>query len=129
MEKKLLSLLYTKGCIFVIAITSSIFLYVLFFTPNAIFWFFMLFFWEQKNLNVQFTEAECVKIDAQNRKIYCRSKINNLNGTEEFAVDYDYLVLAVGANVNTFNTPGVEEHCHFLKVTPSSILSIFRSPH
>ncbi|KAJ1434799.1 hypothetical protein SESBI_05159 [Sesbania bispinosa] len=40
---------------------------------------------------------------------------NNLNGTEEFAVDYDYLIIAVGANVNTFNTPGVVENCHFLK--------------
>jgi NADH:ubiquinone reductase (non-electrogenic) len=30
-------------------------------------------------------------------------------------VDYDYLIIAVGANVNTFNTPGVTEHCHFLK--------------
>jgi NADH dehydrogenase FAD-containing subunit len=24
--------------------------------------------------------------------------------------------LAMGARVNTFNTPGVEEHAHFLKV-------------
>ncbi|CAN6177056.1 unnamed protein product [Urochloa humidicola] len=30
-------------------------------------------------------------------------------------LDYDYLVVALGATVNTFNTPGVLEHCHFLK--------------
>jgi NADH dehydrogenase FAD-containing subunit len=36
-------------------------------------------------------------------------------------LDYDYLVVALGANVNTFNTPGVLEHCHFLKVKFSTI--------
>ncbi|XP_072086027.1 external alternative NAD(P)H-ubiquinone oxidoreductase B2, mitochondrial isoform X2 [Arachis hypogaea] len=71
---------------------------------------------EQKEVDVLFSEAECVKIDAENRKIYCRSNMNNnLNGKEEFVVDYDYLIIAVGANVNTFNTPGVVENCHFLK--------------
>lgn len=30
-------------------------------------------------------------------------------------MDYDYLIVAVGARVNTFNTPCVEENCHFLK--------------
>lgn len=38
-------------------------------------------------------------------------------GKKEFSIDYDYLVVATGAEVNTFNTPGVKEHCHFLKVT------------
>lgn len=37
-------------------------------------------------------------------------------GTGEFSLEYDYLVIAVGAQVNTFNTPGVVENCHFLKV-------------
>ena len=78
---------------------------------------FFLFSSEQKKLDVQFSEAECLKIDAANRKVYCRSNIsNNLNEKEEFVVDYDYLIIAVGANVNTFNTPGVVENCHFLKV-------------
>ncbi|XP_057416190.1 external alternative NAD(P)H-ubiquinone oxidoreductase B2, mitochondrial-like [Lotus japonicus] len=70
----------------------------------------------KKKVNAYFNEAECVKIDAANKKIYCRSNINNnLNVKDEFVVDYDYLVIAVGANVNTFNTPGVVENCHFLK--------------
>ena len=72
----------------------------------------------QKNVDVQFCEAECIKIDAKNKKVYCRSnQNNNLNGQEEFVVDYDFLVIGIGANVNTFNTPGVVENCHFLKVT------------
>lgn len=77
-----------------------------------------LIFPQQKNVDIRFCEAECYKIDAENKKIYCRSiQDENLNGIEEFVVDYDYLVIAIGARVNTFNTPGVEENCHFLKVT------------
>ncbi|KAK7820256.1 external alternative NAD(P)H-ubiquinone oxidoreductase B2, mitochondrial [Quercus suber] len=66
----------------------------------------------KKHSDVQFCEAECFKIDAENKKIYCRS---TQNGKDEFVVDFDYLIISVGARVNTFNTPGVEEHCHFLK--------------
>ncbi|KAA0056941.1 external alternative NAD(P)H-ubiquinone oxidoreductase B2 [Cucumis melo var. makuwa] len=70
----------------------------------------------KKRVDIRFNEAECYKIDAENRKLYCRSnENNNLNGKKEFVVDYDYLVIAVGAQVNTFNTPGVVENCHFLK--------------
>lgn len=75
------------------------------------------FTFDQKRVDIRFNEAECYKIDAENRKLYCRSnENNNLNGKKEFVVDYDYLVIAVGAQVNTFNTPGVVENCHFLKV-------------
>lgn len=76
----------------------------------------MFFLW-QKKFNVQFNEAECYKIDTQNKKVYCRSiQDNNLGVSEEFSLEYDYLVIAMGARVNTFNTPGVVEHAHFLKV-------------
>ncbi|XP_068481323.1 external alternative NAD(P)H-ubiquinone oxidoreductase B1, mitochondrial-like isoform X2 [Phaseolus vulgaris] len=64
---------------------------------------------------INFWEAECVKIDSSNKKVFCRSNIDNLVGSGEFSLDYDFLVVAVGAQVNTFNTPGVKENCHFLK--------------
>lgn len=48
--------------------------------------------------------------------MFCRSSVENLVGNNEFELEYDYLVIAVGAQVNTFNTPGVLENCHFLKV-------------
>lgn len=71
---------------------------------------------KKKAGNFHFWEAECLKIDPENRRIYCRSNINeNLAGNNDFSLEYDYLVVAVGAQVNTFNTPGVLEHCHFLK--------------
>lgn len=65
---------------------------------------------------IDFWEAECLKIDAANKKVLCRSMIdNNLGGNGDFSLEYDYLVVAIGAQVNTFNTPGVMEYCHFLK--------------
>ncbi|KAL0310678.1 UNVERIFIED_CONTAM: External alternative NAD(P)H-ubiquinone oxidoreductase B2, mitochondrial [Sesamum angustifolium] len=70
----------------------------------------------KKNVNIHYWEAECFKIDAENKKVYCRSNIaGNLNEKEEIDVDYDYLVIAIGAPANTFNIPGVAENCHFLK--------------
>ncbi|XP_024994567.1 external alternative NAD(P)H-ubiquinone oxidoreductase B1, mitochondrial-like [Cynara cardunculus var. scolymus] len=71
---------------------------------------------KKKNGEIQFWEAECTKIDAAKKKVFCRSSIEaNLVGKKEFSLDYDYLVIATGAEVNTFNTPGVVEYCHFLK--------------
>ncbi|KAK1283977.1 hypothetical protein QJS10_CPB21g00740 [Acorus calamus] len=71
---------------------------------------------KKKHGEVRFWEAECFKIDPVNKKVHCQANAgSNLNGTGEFVVDYDYLVIAMGAKANTFNTPGVVEHCHFLK--------------
>ncbi|KAK9051984.1 hypothetical protein SSX86_028612 [Deinandra increscens subsp. villosa] len=70
----------------------------------------------KKNLDVGFKEAECFKIDTVNQKVHCKStQKTNSGGNEEFTVDYDYLVIAMGARANTFNTPGVIENAHFLK--------------
>lgn len=73
----------------------------------------------QKGLEVQFREAVCHKIDPKKKKVYCRStQDTNLGGKHgEFSVDYDYLIIAMGAQSNTFNTPGVEQYAHFLKVS------------
>ncbi|XP_050205755.1 external alternative NAD(P)H-ubiquinone oxidoreductase B1, mitochondrial-like [Mercurialis annua] len=71
---------------------------------------------KKKNGEIKFWEAECFKIDAANNKVLCKSNIeNNMVGSGNFSIEYDYLVIAVGAQVNTFNTPGVTENCHFLK--------------
>ncbi|KAM0059086.1 putative NADH:ubiquinone reductase (non-electrogenic) [Helianthus debilis subsp. tardiflorus] len=71
---------------------------------------------KKKDFDVRFKEAECFKIDTVNQKVHCKSIQNtNVDGNEEFTVDYDYLVIAMGARANTFNTPGVVENAHFLK--------------
>nr|VDD30789.1 unnamed protein product [Brassica oleracea] len=70
----------------------------------------------KKNVDTSYLEAECFKIDPASKKVFCRSKQGVSSGKkEEFSVDYDYLVIATGAQSNTFNIPGVEENCHFLK--------------
>ncbi|XP_074589204.1 external alternative NAD(P)H-ubiquinone oxidoreductase B3, mitochondrial-like [Curcuma longa] len=70
----------------------------------------------KKDGQIKFWEAECFKIDPDTKKLHCRTNIGtNLEGNGEFIVDYDYLVITVGARASTFNTPGVVEHCHFLK--------------
>ncbi|KAL2938018.1 External alternative NAD(P)H-ubiquinone oxidoreductase B1 mitochondrial, partial [Bienertia sinuspersici] len=69
-----------------------------------------------RNGEIKFCEAECDEIDEANKKIHCTSTFENSPiKKREFSLEYDYLVIAVGAQVNTFNTPGVMEHCHFLK--------------
>lgn len=66
--------------------------------------------------HVQFHEAECMKIDAKNKKIICKDVSNvQLKGKEAFELQYDYLVVGVGALSNTFGTKGVKEYCHLLK--------------
>ncbi|XP_010035669.2 external alternative NAD(P)H-ubiquinone oxidoreductase B1, mitochondrial [Eucalyptus grandis] len=71
---------------------------------------------KKRNGEIQFFEAECLKIDATNNQVLCCSNLDqNLGGNREFSLEYDYLVIAVGARVNTFNTPGVRENCYFLK--------------
>ncbi|MED6145616.1 External alternative NAD(P)H-ubiquinone oxidoreductase B3, mitochondrial [Stylosanthes scabra] len=70
----------------------------------------------KSGVNIEFSEAECYKIDPKNRKVYCRADPDKkMGGIEDFSLDYDYLVIAMGAKSNTFNTPGVQENAFFLK--------------
>ncbi|KMT04491.1 hypothetical protein BVRB_8g181570 [Beta vulgaris subsp. vulgaris] len=71
---------------------------------------------KKKDVSVSYWEAECLSIDPVNKKVNCRSTQDAaVNDKADFSVDYDYLVIAIGARSNTFNTPGVEENAHFLK--------------
>ncbi|XP_006447380.2 external alternative NAD(P)H-ubiquinone oxidoreductase B1, mitochondrial [Citrus sinensis] len=68
---------------------------------------------KKRNAEIQFWEAEAIKIDAAKNEVFCKSNIDK--ETRDFSLEYDYLIIAVGAQVNTFGTPGVLENCHFLK--------------
>lgn len=72
-----------------------------------------------RNVNplVEFIEASAEYIDFDNRSISCVSLKCEGNSCSPmtFSVDFDMLVLAVGAAVNTFHIPGVREHCIFMK--------------
>ena len=72
-----------------------------------------------RNVNpfVEFLEASAVEVDTKSQKVVCRSI--KCEGTAcdiaDFDVEYDHLVIAVGATSNTFGIKGVREHCQFLK--------------
>ncbi|KAF8045789.1 hypothetical protein N665_4408s0001, partial [Sinapis alba] len=71
---------------------------------------------KKKNGEIELWEADCVKIDPANNKVRCQPVFkDDPEASQEFSLDYDYLIIAVGAQVNTFGTPGVLENCHFLK--------------
>lgn len=67
------------------------------------------------NNSVTFLEAECVDIEPEKKQIWCEDRSGVVGAVSKVGLDYDLLVVAVGATNNTFNTPGVEQHCHFLK--------------
>ncbi|VDI01979.1 NADH:ubiquinone reductase (non-electrogenic) [Mytilus galloprovincialis] len=52
------------------------------------------------------------KLDIENKKIHCESV---LKSELKYTIDFDKLVIGVGALSNTFNVPGVQEHSFFLK--------------
>ncbi|MBI3005956.1 MAG: FAD-dependent oxidoreductase [Ignavibacteriales bacterium] len=61
--------------------------------------------------NVEYFQAECTAIDVKKRVIRCEGQFDR----KEFKLNYDILVMAVGASVNTYGVPGVKEHALFLK--------------
>eukprot|EP01080_Neovahlkampfia_damariscottae_P007353 gene7353-11675_t len=71
--------------------------------------------------NVSFFEAKAVDVDVESNTIHCKKKNEKTGENIEFKVDYDYLVVAVGAVNNTFGIKGVNENCHFLKSIPNAI--------
>jgi NADH dehydrogenase FAD-containing subunit len=63
-----------------------------------------------------FYQAFCDKIDVNNQVIHCTSNIDaDPSKKEEFTLDYDKLIISVGACTKTFGIPGVEKYACFLK--------------
>lgn len=60
---------------------------------------------------VELLEARAERLDFAARRVLCRSAVSG----EEFAVGYDRLLIAVGADVADYGIPGVREHALFLK--------------
>ncbi len=70
----------------------------------------------------RFFLAEAMKLDTVNRRLLCRAAnlenfdLDSLTPAEsEFEIEYDGLVIAVGAANHTFGIPGVAKHALFLK--------------
>jgi NADH dehydrogenase FAD-containing subunit len=66
----------------------------------------------QANQKIDFCYATATGVNFDRKTVTCKAE---LDGEESFEVPYDFLVLSIGMHVNTFNTPGVKEHCFFLK--------------
>lgn len=58
-----------------------------------------------------------MEIDAKAKKVFCDSVVCDGNSCdiEQFEVEYDRLVVTIGAQTNTFGIPGVREYCNYLK--------------
>lgn len=62
-------------------------------------------------LGFKFYQASCEKIFSEDNNIQCKVSF----GEDQFELFYDYLIVGVGAQVNTFGVKGVKEHALFLK--------------
>ncbi|EQC31328.1 hypothetical protein SDRG_10930 [Saprolegnia diclina VS20] len=62
--------------------------------------------------HARFVEAAATAIDPTTNRVTC---VSELDPDTPFTLEYDQLVVAVGSVANTFGTPGVTEHAHFLK--------------
>ena len=62
-------------------------------------------------------EATATEIDPEKKIVTCESVVCDGNSCdiEDFQIEYDRLVVTVGAQTNTFGIPGVREYCCFLK--------------
>jgi len=61
--------------------------------------------------NFRYYQARGMEVKTDERKLVCETGAAN----ERFELSYDKLVIAVGAETNTFGIPGVSEHALFLK--------------
>lgn len=69
------------------------------------------------NHKVDYLEATATSIDPLTKVVTCESVIGDETTVDKqaFKVNYDKLIITIGAQTNTFGIPGVAEHCHFLK--------------
>lgn len=69
------------------------------------------------NRNARFLEATATDVDPESQLVTCQSVVCDGNSCDicEFTVNYDRLVMTVGAQTNTFGIPGIREYCCFLK--------------
>ncbi|KAK0945385.1 NADH:ubiquinone oxidoreductase [Friedmanniomyces endolithicus] len=77
-------------------------------------------FLRHKKAAVKYYEAECTKIDYENKMIYINDESEIKGSTSATEVPFDMLVVGVGAENATFGIPGVREHGCFLKEVPDA---------
>lgn len=68
-----------------------------------------------KKAAVKFYEAEATNIDPDRKVVHINENSNGTDASNKTEVQYDMLVISVGAENATFGIPGVREHACFLK--------------
>jgi len=64
------------------------------------------------NRDIRYLNVSCKDVDLKARKVHCKGSGEEGN---ELTLDYDHLVVAVGAQPNTFGIPGIDKYAMFLK--------------
>jgi len=69
------------------------------------------------NPKASYLEGTAIEIDPASKTVLSQSVVceGNSCSIEDFTVEYDKLLITVGAQTNTFGIPGVREYCCFLK--------------
>ena len=65
---------------------------------------------------LHFHLASAVDIDFERKIVYCTPETKNFR-SEKYELRYDSVVVAPGCGVQTFGTPGADEHALFLRTT------------
>jgi NADH:ubiquinone reductase (non-electrogenic) len=73
------------------------------------------FFTRFKPFGINFVEAEATDIDPKSKTIEITDNGEMKGLVTKTRIPYDYLVVSVGAESQTFGIPGVKEHGVFLK--------------
>ncbi|KAJ7653331.1 pyridine nucleotide-disulfide oxidoreductase-domain-containing protein [Mycena polygramma] len=68
-----------------------------------------------KTRTVEVIEAEAQSVDPVNKTVSFIDNSDIQGSVSSTTISYDYLVYAVGAEVQTFGIPGVQEHACFMK--------------
>lgn len=70
-----------------------------------------------KSRKFKFVKANVESVNFASQKVSCAPAFDDDDEIRQqlFDVSYDYLILAPGCVPNTFGTPGVAEHCLFMK--------------
>nr|BAN64541.1 NADH dehydrogenase, putative [Babesia bovis] len=73
---------------------------------------FSSFVQKHRKGSFNFVHASCVNVDPHSKLVYC---VSASDPNTRVNLPYDRLVIAVGAESNTFGIPGVAEHAYFMK--------------
>ncbi|EMR09859.1 hypothetical protein PNEG_02040 [Pneumocystis murina B123] len=74
----------------------------------------------RRKAGLRFYEASCTSIDPNNKTIIIKDFSDVHGNVTETKLSYDYLVIGVGAENQTFGIPGVSQYANFLKEIPDA---------